>query len=964
MAEIIASTYEVLEKIGAGGGGNVYLANHLRLGKKVVLKADKRKITTRPELLRREVDVLKDLSHTYIPQVYDFFVEGETVYTVMDYIDGESLDRPLKRGEKFSQEQVIKWAKQLLDALCYLHSPTHGTPPRGFVHSDIKPANLMRTANNDICLIDFNIALALGEDNVIGCSDGYASPEHYGLDFSSGAETATLGHNGIHGRLNVAENADTVTILDPDRTVTDVGQVISDSPGHSSSSSRRFPIVPDIRSDIYSTGATLYHLLKGERPARHAKEVIPLSEKEFSPPLVKIITKAMNPNPDLRYQTAEEMLYDFVHIRDNDPRVKRLKRNRRIAAAVFSVLIAAGAGCAFVGLKRMQTEESWLKLAEYSKNALKKGDTETAIAYALQALPTEEHLLYPEYTSEAQRALSEALAVYDLADDFKTHAALELPAAPFHMTISPNGKTAVCIYAYEAVVFDTETMEVLATLPAAESALAEAEYLDSETIAYAGRDGLTVYNIKEQKKLWSGHAATSIAVSGDRKTIASIYKDESFATIYDVTDGTILKTVDFDGKHQHVTVNDKFANPNNNLLALDDDANWLGVSFADGSLMVYNLKEEDADIELFDETVEFSHFEGGFHGDYFAFSATDELSSVFAVIDTVSMSQTGGFESEYAFSVETDETGVYVQTENLLVKIDPVAGDQIPLVTTSEMIRRYARSREHTMITSEEEFLFFDKQARLVSGHEKEYSSDFIQIADGTALIGSLDTPLVRVMKYESHPEEELFSYDPAYVHDEARVSADRKTVMLFRYDGFRVYDIAGDVIKEVEIPNAEQVYDQQFVREDQESCLQVIYNDGTVRTYSAKDGALTREEQGEKKDKSLSEKFFTDLYRIESPLHGTPTVFDRESGKQVCQLEEDAYLTYVTQAGEYLVTQYITAEGEFYGQLLNRKCEILADLPNLCDVIGDRLIFDYPTGNLRETRIYNINELIELAQK
>ena len=185
MPEIIASTYEVIEKIGAGGGGNVYLANHLRLGKQVVLKADKRKITTRPELLRREVDVLKDLSHTYIPQVYDFFVEGETVYTVMAYIEGESLDRPLKRGERFSQPQVIKWAVQLLEALCYLHSPTHGNPPRGFVHSDIKPANMMLTPNDDICLIDFNIALALGEDNVIGCSDGYASPEHYGLDFSS-----------------------------------------------------------------------------------------------------------------------------------------------------------------------------------------------------------------------------------------------------------------------------------------------------------------------------------------------------------------------------------------------------------------------------------------------------------------------------------------------------------------------------------------------------------------------------------------------------------------------------------------------------------------------------------------------------------------------------------------------------------------------------------------------------------
>ena len=94
MSEIIASCYEIIRKIGAGGGGTVFLARHLRLGKKVVLKADKRKITTKEELLRREVDVLKELSHTYIPQVYDFFIEGDTGYTVIHYVEGESLDKP------------------------------------------------------------------------------------------------------------------------------------------------------------------------------------------------------------------------------------------------------------------------------------------------------------------------------------------------------------------------------------------------------------------------------------------------------------------------------------------------------------------------------------------------------------------------------------------------------------------------------------------------------------------------------------------------------------------------------------------------------------------------------------------------------------------------------------------------------------------------------------------------------
>lgn len=937
MPEIIASTYELLGKIGAGGGGTVFLANHLRLGKKVVLKADKRKITTRPELLRREVDVLKDLSHQYIPKVYDFFVENETVYTVMDYIQGESLDKALKRGEKFSQEQVIVWAEQLLRALDYLHSPTHGSPPRGFVHSDIKPANLMRTENQDICLIDFNITLALGEKNVVGCSAGYASPEHYGLDFSSNSE----------------ENTEEKTVTDDEATEV--------SP--ESASSKKI-VVPDVRSDIYSTGATLYHLLCGRRPAKNAKEVVLLKDEECSPQIAEIIAKAMNPNPDLRYQTAEEMLQDFLNLRKNDVRVKRHRKTVLLHSMIWSVLFLTGVCVMFVGLKRMQITENWLKLAQYSQKALVEGKTELAVSYALQALPEKTGILQPEYTAEAQRAMAEALGVYDLSDGYRLYGEVELPSAPFYMRLAPDGRTAVCVYAYEAAIIDTEKMEIIAVLPTAESALSEAEYLDNTTIVFAGREGLQAYDMEKETILWTGEAATAICVSDDRKTVAAIYKDDTYAVIYDAETGQIKSEVDFSGKHQRTAENDIFANPGDNLFALDETGTWLGVSFADGSLQLFDLLHSEKDIQIFRDDSGYIHFEGGFYKEYFAFSAVSASDSVFAVLDTEKREQTGGFESQSAFGTEAGKEGICVCTDNILVKLHPLTGEQTPLVTTVENILHFSTDGRQTAIVTEKGILFFDKNAVLVAEQEMNRDTDFIQLACGTVMLGNRNSPVLLLMRQESYPETEIFSYDSSYTHDEARVSVDGMRVMLFCYDSFRLYGINGSLIKESEIPNAEEVYDQQYVRDGTESRLEVLYNDGTVRVYSAETGELLYKEEREKPDASLYEEFYTDTLRIESPLHGKMAAYDRKTGKKVHEWEEDAYLTYVTQAGEYIIVQYVTAEGISYGHLLDEKCRILADLPYLCDVREDRLIFDYPTGNMRETRIYDVEELVEKAQE
>lgn len=295
--------------------------------------------------------------------------------------------------------------------------------------------------------------------------------------------------------------------------------------------------------------------------------------------------------------------------------------------------------------------------------------------------------------------------------------------------------------------------------------------------------------------------------------------------------------------------------------------------------------------------------------------------------------------------------------------MDPISGEQTPLVTMTDNIRRFAVGTTHTLVTTENEVLFFDKNASLTARYKKDGNSDLVNIAGRNALLGDMDSPVLRIMKYENHPEANILSYDAKYEHDEARISADQKTIMLFSYTGFRIYGTDGTLLCEKEIPEPKQVYDQQYVREETKSYLQVIYNDGRINTYDAGDGKLLSEKTGEKPDKEMYEEFYTQEYRIESPLHGTPVVYDAETDQKITELEQEAYLTYVTEGDEYIIAQYVTAEGICFGQLLDKKCEVLAELPNLCDVTEDFLLFDYPTGDIRKSKIYQIDEIIQTAR-
>lgn len=970
MPKVIAGIYEIQEQIGAGGGGIVYLGRHLRLHKKIVLKEDKRTLNTDAEILRREVDMLKELNHTYIPQVYDFVEEDGKVYTIMDFIEGESLDHVLERGTLPGQPQVIKWACQLLEALEYLHN----YPPYGILHGDIKPANIMLRSNGDICLIDYNIALALGEDGAVkaGFSRGYASPEHYGLEYASERRRTAAGlfpfsENAKQQRQQRATELTKTVRLDTTDYAGNKETAETQQDGDNKGSTVGHGVVMlDVRSDIYSLGATLYHLLSGQRPNQNAVDVKPLGAYVCSPAVSMIIEKAMAPSQDLRYQSAEEMLTAFRQLYQKDIRV--IRHRRRIAAwtAILSLMFLSGGASTLVGMRRLEKTQEALTLAEYSANHLADGDMSGAIEYALKALPEEKSIFVPPVTAQAQKALTDALGVYDLSDGFKFLDSINLPSAPFSVTLSPGGTCFAAIYQQNVVVYDVESRQEVVTLPAQNSALSDVIFVDETRMIYAGASGVTAYDLHQKKILWTGEEATSLAVSDDKNVVASVNRDADHAVIYRMSDGTKTAECSFEGHHMGVTTNDIFANPADRIFSLNKNGNLLAVSFSEGELWIFDWQDPENNMIVYDES-EYMHFEGGFYENYFAFTANKSDEALFGIIDTKEGVYIGTLESREDFLLKTNENGIYLANGNVLVKFDPHTLEDIELAYTDNVkIIGFSVGNPYTVVaTDDNSFSFYGKGANLLSSEICEKPCDFVDIAGVYALMANHNDPYVRLLKRESHDEAELLSYDAWYVHDEARISQDGKTAMFFNYEGFCIYDMDGTILTEVTLPEPENIYDQQFRKSDEGSWLEVIWYDGTVRYYSAKDGSMISETMGEPPQKDLYEEFFTDQYRIASSLHGAPEVYDLKSGKKVAVLEEEDYLTYVTQVDEYIVTQYVRADGEYYGLLLNEKLEVLAELPYLCDIREDGwVVFDYNSGNLRQCQLYSLEQLKTLGKK
>ena len=292
---VIDGKYEVLREIGRGGMSVVYLAMDTHLNKQWAVKEIRKKGSGKNDeivvnSLLAEANMMKRLDHPSLPRIVDIIDNGVTIYVVMDYIEGESLDKILLEYGAQPEEKVINWAMQIADALAYLHSQK---PP--IIYRDMKPANVMLKPEGNIKIIDFGIAREYKEQNladttVLG-TKGYAPPEQYS------------------------------------------GQT-------------------DPRSDIFALGMTMHHLLTGVDP-RNGEPYAPVRQwnPELSEGIEIIIDRCVQPASENRYQSCADLIYDLEHPELITKGFKRKQKQRLasflVAAILSVVMLISGFVCSF-----------------------------------------------------------------------------------------------------------------------------------------------------------------------------------------------------------------------------------------------------------------------------------------------------------------------------------------------------------------------------------------------------------------------------------------------------------------------------------------------------------------------------------------------------------------------------------------------------------------------------------------
>ena len=270
IGKMLDNRYEILERIGTGGMAVVYKAKCHRLNRLVAIKILKADLAQDEDFRRRfnaESQAVAQLSHPNIVSVYDVSRGGDVEYIVMELIDGITLKQYMEKRGQLNWREALHFITQIMRGLSHAHS-------RGIVHRDIKPQNIMVLRDGSVKVADFGIAC-----------------------LENSAQTLTQ------------EALGSVHYISPEQARGDR---------------------TDARSDIYSAGVVLYEMLAGRLPfvgdsavsvAIQHLSSIPLAPREINPEIPEqlelICMKAMAPELDKRYDSAEAMIADLEAFRKN-----------------------------------------------------------------------------------------------------------------------------------------------------------------------------------------------------------------------------------------------------------------------------------------------------------------------------------------------------------------------------------------------------------------------------------------------------------------------------------------------------------------------------------------------------------------------------------------------------------------------------------------------------------------------
>ncbi|MDQ7821646.1 MAG: serine/threonine-protein kinase [Candidatus Eremiobacteraeota bacterium] len=249
---VLDDRYKIKKVIAEGGMSIVYEVEDMRLGGSMALKQMRELVAdaAQQEILigqfKREAELLSQLCHMNLPKVTDHFVFEGRRFLVEELIEGKTLEALMEERAPRAESEVIEWASQICDALLYLHG-------QQIVYRDLKPSNCIVTTQGAVKLIDFGLvrffSIGKPKDTVIMGTPGYAAPEQYGQEQT------------------------------------------------------------DPRSDVFSLGALLHHLLTGHDPTRtpfifpDARDLNPAISEECE----QVLVKALSIEPSRRFQRIEEM---------------------------------------------------------------------------------------------------------------------------------------------------------------------------------------------------------------------------------------------------------------------------------------------------------------------------------------------------------------------------------------------------------------------------------------------------------------------------------------------------------------------------------------------------------------------------------------------------------------------------------------------------------------------------------